>query len=697
MAKKTRAKASGKRAAKAKKAGAVRVPINQAIAAAKSKAKPKGKRGAKVKGKPAGTSRPDGATTIALAKMRAFPRPRKNKAKPAQAKGKPAADVAAEAPGEVFERLRLPKPVRVEKSLKLIELDDRNTRALGHSDEKIDDMAESLRTLGQLQPIGLVEDTRARCYRVVFGHLRVLGARKAKLDRLDAMVWQSLSEEQFATAQAVENLIRNEPTPLDWAAAIDRLSEGRASRMEMTDVDVKNIAASLRLDEREVRKYGKLTRLPADGDAARLLAEHRLTINQAETIATLADPKLQDECADLAARGKDGAGGWSEYATRRWVVNNRLNLRGVPWELGVEFAGKPPCTTCPHNGKNNPTLFEGMGGNGVDAKHGIGESDAGMCLNAACFKAKTRSATLVLSSITKRAEAKLVPVMVSAAKAAKKSPDESKPVSLTARTLQDQNLLPEGLKTSTVVHQVKKAVEPALMKKGVTVKGEVATGEPLNGIPGPDLTGKAGRGKVQADPREVAKQRCDDAREKWEDDLKLSAEKALCEVPGRRSLLLAFVETEMYGSRLSTSFGTAGGNARVATVLGSPDVKQTLGLFKSPSIDGIAEIEGGMEPGWDSDQPIGDALCEVLHDMDVGVLRALVEAMGVQIPPKPELATFLKEIGLEQEKPKAEKGGKRKGKKKSGDDDAAADEAAAQAERQQEEFEQAMGGEGSDE
>lgn len=578
---------------------------------------------------------------------------------------------------DVAIKLGLPAPIAASKSIERIRPDPKNPRAFGHSDEMIAEMAQSLQSTGQLQPIGLVEDTKGKGYRLIWGHLRYLGAKKAGLKTLDARIFQALTDEQIAVAQAIENFTRTEPTALDEAMAVDRLTQGRAARQELTPEDVKRVAGLLGWHERRVRRCEKLLRLPADGVAAKLLAAGRLTIHQAESISTLADPKLQDDVADMAARNPDGSGGWSEYAVSRWVLDHRKNLRGVPWELHAEFAGKPACASCPNNAANKRGLFEDLvvKGEGFNERNkldfgmGIGKDDVGMCLNESCFETKTRAAQQKIKAAVEKSKSRLVELTTSAKKNAKAGNYEFKPIAVTATTLDREKLIPDGIKPSTLVNQVRKVLPAG---------GRGDDDGDLNGLPKPNLVGKAGQGKKQADPREVAKQRHEQAKEKWDETLEMLLAQSLVAVPGRRSMLVMLMETKTWRDRLHAPAWMANERTekKVETACKSPDIRALIGHLKEPTIAGLDTVEKGIPDTYTFGvgqgcervkveglpRLIGDDLNEIAKP----VLLLLLELLGVDAPPEPKLETFLAEVGDGAEAPaggglaKAKKG---KGKK----------------------------------
>jgi ParB family chromosome partitioning protein len=100
-----------------------------------------------------------------------------------------------------------------------IAIDERQVRQVDRDpgSPRIQELAESLRTVGLLQPLG-VQQTGERAYRLVYGEGRLVAAR-------DVLGWTeiecrlvTLSDEDAKWAQALENLTRTDLNPVEIAA-----------------------------------------------------------------------------------------------------------------------------------------------------------------------------------------------------------------------------------------------------------------------------------------------------------------------------------------------------------------------------------------------------------------------------------------------------------------------------------------------
>ncbi len=88
-------------------------------------------------------------------------------------------------------------------------------------EEKIQDMANSIRARGVLQPV-LVRSSDSRRYQLIAGERRLRAARIAGLDAIPALV-VSLSDQELLEVALIENLQRDDLNPIEEARAYDYL------------------------------------------------------------------------------------------------------------------------------------------------------------------------------------------------------------------------------------------------------------------------------------------------------------------------------------------------------------------------------------------------------------------------------------------------------------------------------------------
>ncbi|MEU0156442.1 ParB/RepB/Spo0J family partition protein [Micromonospora fulviviridis] len=92
------------------------------------------------------------------------------------------------------------------------------------TEEELAELAASMQKLGQLQPVAVRKTAKAGHYRLVVGERRWRAAQQGGIEDLAAMVWEMDDETAFI-AQVAENVNRQDMTPMEEAAAYQRLAQ----------------------------------------------------------------------------------------------------------------------------------------------------------------------------------------------------------------------------------------------------------------------------------------------------------------------------------------------------------------------------------------------------------------------------------------------------------------------------------------
>ena len=140
-------------------------------------------------------------------------------------------------------------------------------------DAAVDEMAESLRVSGLLQPIRLRWSRADSVWMVVVGHTRVLGAERLGWKTIAAICYPE--ETTLATIrrdQVVENTCRTNPDPLATAGALREL-------MDLYGCNAAELAERLGLHKSTVSRL--LALLKADPEVQRQVAEGNVSLRQA--------------------------------------------------------------------------------------------------------------------------------------------------------------------------------------------------------------------------------------------------------------------------------------------------------------------------------------------------------------------------------------------------------------------------------
>ena len=146
----------------------------------------------------------------------------------------------------------------------------------------LEELAQSMRAGGVVQPV-VVRPMGDR-YELVAGERRLRAARLAGLAQIPSIV-RVLSDEQALELSLVENIQREELSPLEQGRAFERLSSDFALTQE-------EIARRTGKDRTTVANLMRLLRLPQEVHA--LMEEGKLTAGHARALLRLEDsPVLQ--------------------------------------------------------------------------------------------------------------------------------------------------------------------------------------------------------------------------------------------------------------------------------------------------------------------------------------------------------------------------------------------------------------------
>jgi ParB/RepB/Spo0J family partition protein len=299
-----------------------------------------------------------------------------------------------------------------------IDRDGQNHRVKVPGDkEAIRVLSESMSRHRQLSPVAVLHLPDRGRYLLIFGFRRVAAAEVLGWTEIAAEVFTDLDPATVMHMRAVENLERKDLNPIEEAVAVAQLLDAAGG-------DVGRCAASIGRSESWVRDRCYLRRL---GEKTRQrVIDGKLLLGHAREIAKLPDADVQETLAEWCKVGDDGTCGRRLDQLRRDVENRMNSLKVVPWNLDVDFAGKPACGGCCFNSSNDRNLFEHDEPSKVPPE--------GFCMSPACYEAKQKASEKALE----KAVNKIVNQGAAAtAKAAEKT-------------------APDFLKTARVIREVKK-------------------------------------------------------------------------------------------------------------------------------------------------------------------------------------------------------------------------------------------------
>jgi ParB family chromosome partitioning protein len=181
-------------------------------------------------------------------------------------------------------------------------------------EESIEQMAESLKSRGQLQPIRVRWSQEQQSYIIISGERRFRGATKAGLKTLACIVVEGeQSETDLRIDQLVENLLREDLRPIEEAKSYREL-------MELNRWTVQQLADSLKIGKASVSRTLSLLSLPDDiqdrvqaGTLAPSVAYELTKLGSIDAQREMADRiaaegMKRDEVMDAVAEATGGAG-----------------------------------------------------------------------------------------------------------------------------------------------------------------------------------------------------------------------------------------------------------------------------------------------------------------------------------------------------------------------------------------------------
>ena len=158
-------------------------------------------------------------------------------------------------------------------------------------DERIEDLARSIRANGIIQPI--VVRRVEKGYEIIAGERRWRAAQRAGLLKVPVVV-RDIPEERLLAVALIENIQREDLNPIEEAVAYRRLSD----EFHLTQ---EQIADAVGKDRSSIANYVRLLRLPQEVRAS--VSSNALTMGHARALLALNDEAAQLRVArDVLAR-----------------------------------------------------------------------------------------------------------------------------------------------------------------------------------------------------------------------------------------------------------------------------------------------------------------------------------------------------------------------------------------------------------
>jgi ParB family chromosome partitioning protein len=159
--------------------------------------------------------------------------------------------------------------------------------------ETIDELAASVRERGVLQPI-LVRPIGPNRFQIVAGERRWRASRIAGLETIPALV-EDIDDETALEIAIIENLQREDLSPLDEAAMYDRMIREHG-------YSIRKLAEKLGKDKGYLENRLRLADAPAE--VRELVSLRKDTLSHAYELLKIPDPKKRRRLAEQVARGE---------------------------------------------------------------------------------------------------------------------------------------------------------------------------------------------------------------------------------------------------------------------------------------------------------------------------------------------------------------------------------------------------------
>ena len=195
----------------------------------------------------------------------------------------------------LFSFMRHDEEVPKNKQIQDIELDkivpNRYQPRREFSDDSIKELAETLDKDGLLQPIVVREDGEDH-YEIIAGERRYRAAKSLNWETIPAIV-NNMNDDQAASLALIENLQREDLTPLEEAQAYEMLQKNLGLTQE-------EVSKRMGKSRPYIANYLRLLTLPSK--TKRLLQHGDLSMGQARTLLGLKDKDKIDALAKRVAK-----------------------------------------------------------------------------------------------------------------------------------------------------------------------------------------------------------------------------------------------------------------------------------------------------------------------------------------------------------------------------------------------------------
>lgn len=192
------------------------------------------------------------------------------------------------------------------RNIKITEIEpNKNQARKEFNEEKLEELASSIKKYGVLQPIILSK--KDGYYEIIAGERRWRASVKAGLTEIPAIIKEE-DEKKNATISLIENLQRENLTPIEKA-------KGFKDVLEKSDITVKELAKMLGLNATRVKESIQLLEL--DKTVIKLINQNKIPENTAKLLLQVDDKEHQKEIA-------------------KYIVEDELTFKQAKQRLGIK-------------------------------------------------------------------------------------------------------------------------------------------------------------------------------------------------------------------------------------------------------------------------------------------------------------------------------------------------------------------------
>lgn len=175
-------------------------------------------------------------------------------------------------------------------------VDDFNPRT-AMDDARLAEITASVSQVGIIQPVIATPSEREGAFTLIAGHRRVAAARAAKLAEVPTLVYEQIDEQTRLQLALIENLQREDLSPIDEAAGYERA-------IKDFDLTQKQLADMVGRSTSHVSERLRLRKLPPGCQQHISAGTIPLTAVKSLTAIARTAPTVADACARLVATGE---------------------------------------------------------------------------------------------------------------------------------------------------------------------------------------------------------------------------------------------------------------------------------------------------------------------------------------------------------------------------------------------------------